>query len=124
MFKIGQRVWSFVHKKIMWVSEIRSTGCFLADNEKLLINYYHSNDEFHQTADDMFEVLGFSKRELKDSVVFTFKKYSKLRIYVSKEYQSFTVSLADTSISIDVLEAVKQKIIELGNGAIGGGKVE
>lgn len=62
MSKVGDRVWSFIHNSFMWVSQINGDyGCHLASDEKLLINYSHKYEEFHQTADDMFEELGYEK---------------------------------------------------------------
>jgi len=124
-FKVGQRVWSFVHKKIMWVSEIRSTGCFLADNEKLLINYYHSNDEFHQTADDMFEELGYSTvSEDSSYIIYNYHNYedeyiTELRIDKEKnkyKLTNFTNNNQAFSAWGDKLLhlALHQKMIELG----------
>ena len=113
-FKVGQRVWSFIHKKIMWVSDITSTGCFLADNEKLLINYYHSNDEFHKTADDMFGALGYELKETEHYYVYTFKNYTQWKIFISKKECSYYVSLVATAIGISEHLAIHQKFIEMG----------
>jgi hypothetical protein len=125
MFKVGDRVWSYRYNKYMWVNEVTSSGCFLADDEKLLINYYHSNCEFHQTADDMFEELGYrTVSEDSSYIIYNYHNYedgyiTELRIDKEKnkyKLTNFTNNNQAFSAWGDKLLhlAIHQKMIELG----------
>lgn len=57
--KKGQKVWSFLYKKYMYVSMISTQGAFLAPDETLLIDHYHDETDFSITAIDMFKELGY-----------------------------------------------------------------
>jgi hypothetical protein len=125
MFKVGDRVWSYRYNKYMWVNEVTSSGCFLADDEKLLINYYHSNCEFHQTADDMFEELGFEKiKEDSRYIIYSLHCYeqgfiTELRFdkdknkYILTNFTNNNNMFAGT-FTTDLHLAIHQKLIELG----------
>ena len=111
MFKVGDRVWSYIYNKYMWVNEVTSSGCFLADDEKLLINYYHSNCEFHQTAQTMFEALGYDECEKTlNTLVYISNRFTITFDTINKEYWHDN----DKSISVEEHLAIHQQMIELG----------
>ena len=66
------------------------------------------------TAKEMFEALGYEYKEKENDIVYTFKIYKKWKIFISKLYPTFRVSLADTSLSKSDMKAITQQMKELG----------
>lgn len=58
-YKVGDRVWSCTQNRYMFVSQVENQGCFLADDEKLRVNYWHINNEISEIFDTMITKLGF-----------------------------------------------------------------
>jgi len=116
-YKLGQKVWSKLQKKYMFVSQIERNGCFLADDEKLLINYWHGNTEFNETAEDMFETLGWIKLNSYDTDIDFEKDGNKIISFNLKEqeYQCYSYDeWRSISISIEEHFSITQQMKEFG----------
>lgn len=122
-FKVGQRVWSKEYKELATVID---DSYFETCRIKFDDGDEHSvfNIDLHQTADDMFEKLGFEKK-----IINGVTNYIKELIYVggqrkiafynnSKGYSTTIDRWGEANLSavtsIPEHQAIHQKLIELG----------
>jgi hypothetical protein len=120
MFKVGQRVWVKPSKQFGKVEEYRVLGQYIVDGSN-----FHFRD-LHETADDMFERLGY---ERDNDAPYGFISYSKILKNGDKHYVTFRLEEKQYVIGLMIPKvpnafvdwadtqhhnAIHQKLIELG----------
>jgi len=123
MYKVGQRVWVKSLKcfgVVESIQEYQTTNdlatlttqelCYavIFDDGKGTI---FKKTELHETADDMFEKLGYTKREEQGNII-TYKN-TRFTIAFDREHKEYWHD-NETSITIDEHLTIHQKGIELG----------
>lgn len=111
-FKVGQRIWIKDMKEFGTIVEIKGDG-YHSDLESG-IDFSHF-DNIHQTADDMFEELGF-KKSVNDGIKLA---YSNGLFAVVIDIKDKTYTFSDRTntafyLDLDLHLAIHQKLIELG----------
>ena len=124
MFKVGQRVWIVEEKKYAKITKVDDITFF----DKVAYDIEIENDDYtgywrfgialHETADDMFEKLGYEKK-IKESTCLT---YNNKNLWVefdldSKSYlvwEDWCSGLNAFNVLPQLHLAIHQKLIELG----------
>ena len=140
MFKVGQEVWIKDSKKKNTIIKIVESGftkvtLYELENSKATLyeldNYsIHDKSDLHQTADDMFEALGYESYYASATDMFVYHKVDDLlravlKIYIPRfdsddyGYQKVAINHINNhkwncDISIGEHLAIHQKLIELG----------
>ena len=117
MFKVGDRVWLKEQKKVAEISLItkpHSTQYYMKDMQG-----FWFEDEITQSADSMFEELGYEKEEdLKNDRIIYRWRDSLETIFSLKEKEMWLERIGDMSgeyiLEIKEHLAIHQKLIELG----------
>lgn len=110
MFKVGQRVWSNKHDDFKTIkTEMEPDGLYnFTDNE------WAYKQQLHETADDMFEKLGFEKYEDEYAVIYT----GVVVVIFDKYYKRYFVTDKIREGAGDIIpplhQAIHQKLIEMG----------
>ena len=103
-FKVGQRVWDTRNKSFDMIEDIMYETYTLASD----IRYTVKEELLHQTADDMFEELGFDKSLNSDEL------YIVVMDYVEFDLETETYLTSIENITPQLHLAIHQKFIELG----------
>ena len=106
MFKVGDRVWVISEKRYGIVSDIEDTpqGLFIhIDNRHSYVTHL-----IHQTAQTMFEELGYSKSPNSNEL------YIVVMDYVEFDLETKTYLTSIENITPQLHQAIHQKLIELG----------
>src|SRR6056297_1125273 len=129
MFKVGQRVWFNYNKwfgKIQGkLPKIHGEQVYLVEFAETLKHQNISEQDLHQTADDMFEALGYEKK-LEDSSYIIYESFSfeegiSTEVRIDKNNKRHKVSnytrnnnIFSAYVVIEKHLAIHQKLIELG----------
>jgi hypothetical protein len=122
MFKVGDRVWAAAFKETGEIKNIRNKLYFI-DFNKISGEFLES--ELHQTADDMFEALGFEKKLEDGSFIifeyFNFENPFITELRIDKINKCHTLSyytknnkIFSGRIDVKLLQAIYQLYIEKG----------
>ena len=119
MFKVGKKVWIVWYKRYATIKKV--LGCLfeIEEDDYFKEGKTFSLNELHQTADDMFEALGFEKSEpLAHIIKYQHKNDGYIfNIYfnMSKQIYSFEDNNKRImGVNGDEHLAIHQKLIELG----------
>ena len=105
MYKVGDRIWIKDMKEFGIIQEIK--GDDYHSDLKNGIDFSHF-DNIHQTADDMFKELGFSKSPNSSEL------YIVVMDYVEFDLESKTYLTSIENITPQLHQVIHQKLIELG----------
>ena len=126
MFKVGDRVWNKKKKCLDTVQEVMYESYVLKSD----IRFTVGEQDLHQTAQTMFEALGYEEdyipyycghKENKGKLLLSRTPYENderkeiimFNLY-SKDYQTYGISGTALHIDNDLHLAIHQKLIELG----------
>ena len=117
MYKVGDRVWIKDMKEFGTIQEIKGDDCH--SDLKNGIDFSHF-DNIHQTADSMFEELGYEKKSNVKGILLTYRNNADIIIDFDLIEKSYAVyyyegdNLIYTEINTQLHLAIHQKLIELG----------
>ena len=104
MFKVGDRVWDKKKKCLDTVKQVMYESYVLESDIRYAIN----EKQLHQTAQTMFEELGFSKSPNSKEL------YIVVMDYVEFDLETKTYLTSIENITPQLHQAIHQKLIELG----------
>ena len=113
MFKVGQRVWVKSLKKFDVIKRVLGKRYELTDEALFVV----SEAELHETADDMFEKLGFEYEDGDHAIYYSNIEKAltiQLRTYINEFVKYNSCDKKRRGIDTDELQAIYQYYVELG----------